>query len=171
MLSDAMVKAVNDQITKELYSSYLYLQMGAWFEGQSLPGFANWMKIQAQEEISHGMIFFNYVCECGGLVELGAIDKPGLGFKSALDVFEKVLEHEKVVTASINNLMDIALSEKHYATQRRLDWFINEQVEEEGNAMDLIGRLKLVSGGQGLFMLDKDLAGRVFVVPSPLAGA
>ena len=170
MLSDTMVKALNDQITKEMYSSYLYLQMAAWLENESLSGCAAWMKVQAQEEIAHGMIFYNYVCERGGLVEFGAIDQPGMEYASVMDVFKKVLEHEQFVTASINNLMDIALSEKDYATQRRLDWFISEQVEEEGNAMAIVGKLEMIGGTQGIFMLDKELSARTFVPPSPLAG-
>lgn len=170
MLSERMLNALNDQITKELYSSYLYLQMAAYFDDSSLSGFANWMKVQAQEEASHAMIFYNYVCERGGMVDLGAIEKPPADYADALEVFKKVLAHEEVVTASINNLMDIAREEKDYATQNRLEWFIAEQVEEEATAGDLIGKLELVSGGHGVFMVDKELGARAFNPPSPLAG-
>jgi len=171
MLSENMLAAISDQVTKEFYSGYLYLQMAAWFENQTLPGFANWMKIQAQEEISHGMIFFNYVAERGGMVELGDMEGPPADYASPLDLFEKVLAHEEVVTSRINHLMDMAIAEKDYATKARLDWFITEQVEEEANASELVGKLKLIgNGSNGLFMLDKELAARVFVTPSPLAG-
>jgi ferritin len=171
MLNEKMLDALNDQITKELYSSYLYLQMAAWLDDHSLPGMATWMKVQAQEEIAHAMIFYNYVSERNGFVDLGAIDKPPASFESVTDVFETTLEHEQKVTASINNLMDIALEIKDYATQNRLEWFIGEQVEEEANAHDILGQLELIGGGHALFMIDKELGARTFVPPSPLAGA
>ncbi|MHC4887454.1 MAG: ferritin [Planctomycetota bacterium] len=172
MLSETMRTALNDQITKELYSSYLYLQMAAWAEDQSLAGFGNWLRVQAQEENAHGMILFNYVVERGGLVELGQIDAPGTDFASIKDIFEKTLAHEEFVTASINTLMDLAITEKDHATKARLDWFVSEQVEEEANASDILGKLKLIGDqGDGLFMIDKEMAARVFNVPSPLAGA
>ncbi len=171
MLKEKMLKALNEQIVKEFYSSYLYLQMAAWFEARTMPGFANWMKVQAQEESAHAMIFFNYVNERGGGIELGAIDKPECKFESALDVYEKVAAHEELVTESINNLMDIAFELKDYATKGRLDWFVDEQVEEEANAAEIIGRLKMAgSQGEALLMLDKEYAARTFVMPAPLAG-
>jgi ferritin len=169
MLSKRMLDGLNSQITKELYSSYLYLQMAAWFDAHSLPGMATWMKVQAQEEMAHGMIFYNYVNERGGTVDLGAIDKPEGAFDSALDVFKATLAHEETVTASINNLVSIAEEEKDYATRGRLLWFVDEQVEEEGNAMDLIGVLEMVKDGNGLFQVDRELGARVFTVPAPLA--
>ena len=172
MLSPEMLAALNDQITKEGYSSYLYLQMAAWFEHKSLQGFANWMKVQAQEEAAHMMILFNFVNERGGFVDLGPFDGPPADYASPLDVFRKTLEHEQKVTASIHALMDLAIAEKDYATKTRLDWFISEQVEEEANASDLVGKLELIGEhSHGVFMLDKELATRVFVTPSPLAGA
>lgn len=169
MLSDKMLDGLNDQITKELYSAYLYLQMAAWFDSHSLPGMASWMKVQAQEETSHGMILYNYVNERGGTVVLGAFGKPEGDFAKPLDVFKATLAHEETVTASINNLVSIAEEEKDYASRGRLLWFVDEQVEEESNAMDLIGMLEMVKDGNGLFQVDKDLAARVFNVPSPLA--
>jgi ferritin len=129
------------------------------------------MKAQAQEEIAHAMIFYNYVNEAGGDVVLGAIAKPSAKYKSALDVFEKTLAHEQKVTASINDLMDLAVKEKDYSTQRRLDWFISEQVEEEANGTDMIHKLKLIGDGNGIFMLDQQVGARTFVPPSPLAAA
>ena len=170
MLSDRMLKGLNEQITKELYSSYLYLQMAAYFDNQTLKGFGTWMKVQAQEEIAHAMIFFNYVNDQSAYVVMGPMDKPGAAYKSALDIFQKTLAHERTVTASINNLMDIALKDKDYATRNRLEWFISEQVEEEARPAEIIGKLKLVGDkGDGIFMLDKELGMRTFVLPAPLA--
>lgn len=170
MLSEPMLKQLNEQITKELYSSYLYLQMAGFLDDRNLAGMANWMKLQAQEEIAHAMIFYNYVDERGGRIEVGGIDKPPAEYDSPLDVFEKTLEHEKKVTASIHSLMDRAVEEKDYATQDRLQWFIAEQVEEEATPAELIAKLKQVGDGNGLFMLDREMAARSFKLPSPLAG-
>jgi ferritin len=170
MLSDKILTAINEQITKELYSSYLYFQMAAWFDNQTMPGFAVWMRAQAQEEIAHATIFYNYVNERGGFVEMGAIDKPNHEYTSALDVFEKTLAHEQLVTSSINSIMDLAVDERDYATQKRLEWFIEEQVEEEANPAEIIGKLNMIGdAGNGLYMLDKELGARVFTMPSPLA--
>lgn len=170
MIGERMLKVLNEQVTKELFSSYLYLQMAGWFESRTLPGFANWMKVQAQEEAAHAMIFYNYINERGGELDLGIIGKPDSKFASPLAVFEKVAEHESLVTASINNLMDIAIETKDYATKARLDWFISEQVEEESNAAEIIGKLKLAAGqGEALLALDREYAARTFVVPAPLA--
>ncbi|MFH0910521.1 MAG: ferritin [Planctomycetota bacterium] len=170
MISKDILKALNEQITKELYSSYLYLQMSAYLEGQNLKGMANWMRVQAQEEIAHAIIFYNYVNERGGLVKLGAIDQPPPDYASPLDVFEKTLAHEKTVTASIHHLMDMAIAEKDYATRTRLEWFIEEQVEEEANPTEIIGKLKLTGGkGGGLLFLDQGLGARIYVQPAPLA--
>lgn len=171
MLSDSMLKELNVQITKEIFSSYLYLQMAAWFENKSLKGFSNWMKVQAQEEVSHAMILFNYVNERGGMVEMGELKAPGTEYETPLDVFQKSLAHEQFVTKSIHNLMDMAISQKDYPTQNRLEWFIAEQVEEEANASEIIGKLELIGESNGLFMLDKELEARVFTLPSPLAAS
>lgn len=172
MISDKMVTQFNEQINKELYSSYLYLQMAAFFQDINLPGLASWMKVQAQEEIAHAMIFFNYVGERGGKVVLGAIGKPEADFQSPLDVFKATLAHERKVTASINALMDLAMAERDYASRNRLEWFISEQVEEEAGATEIVAKLELIGDkGGGLFMLDKELGARTFVPPAPLVGA
>lgn len=164
-----VVDAFNEQINKELYSSYLYLAMAAWAESEDLPGTANWMKVQAQEEISHAMILFNHVAERGGRVIMGAIKKPDKDFKDLVDVFAKTLKHEEFVTESINNLMALAEKEKDFASRNRLEWFVEEQVEEEANASALLAQAKRVGkDGQGLLMLDKELEARVFTMPSPL---
>jgi ferritin len=166
MLSKKMEKALNDQINAELFSSYLYLSMAAYFERMNLPGFANWMRIQVQEENAHGMIFFNFVNERGGKVELQAIDKPAFEWKNPINVFEEVLKHENKVTDLINNLVNIAIQEKDHATNNKLQWFVAEQVEEEANASKILDQLKIVEGkGQGLLLLDRELQTRVFVNP------
>ena len=163
-MNNKIQKSINDQINAEMYSAYLYLAMGAYFDASSLTGFANWMKVQAQEEMSHAMKFYNFVYERGGKVELGAIEKPSADFKSPLDVMKEVLAHEKIVTGLIHNLYELATKEKDYAFQSFLKWFIDEQVEEEGNASDLIEKLQLAGEkGPGLFMMDKELATRTFV--------
>jgi ferritin len=160
-----MQDAMNKQINAEIWSAYLYLSMSAWYEHQNLPGFANWMKIQAQEEMTHAMKFFRFINERGGRVVLSAIDKTDIEWKSALHAFEDTLEHEKKVTAMIDNLMDIAIEEKDHASRSMLTWFVDEQVEEEANATSLIEQLKMIGTdrGPGMLMLDRELATRVFV--------
>ncbi len=170
MLSKTLAKAISQQITKEFYSAYLYLGMESYFESETLPGFANWMRVQAQEESSHAMIFFNYLASQGHRADLGAIDAPPQEFSSPLDVFKKTLAHEREVTKSIYHLMEMAVGEKDFATQKFLDWFITEQVEEEANANTLIGKLERVkNSSEGLFMIDNELKARVFTLPAPLA--
>lgn len=156
-------KAINEQINAEMYSAYLYLAMAAYFDGQTLSGFANWMKVQAKEEMTHAMKFYHFVYERGGAVTLEAIDKPPANFKSALDIAEQVLKHEQKVTGMINGLYELAVKEKDYAFQSFLKWFIDEQVEEEASASELIDKVKLAGdNGHGLYLLDKELAGRKF---------
>jgi len=160
-MNEVIVKAINKQINAEMYSAYLYLAMAAYFDDKSLGGFANWMKIQAKEEMAHAMKFYEYVYEREGKVELEAIEKPGADFDSPLEVFEKALEHEKKVTSLINGLYELSIQEKDYAFQSFLKWFIDEQVEEENSANEIIERLKLAGEkGPGLFMLDRELGAR-----------
>ena len=167
MINEKMAKALNEQINKEFYSSYLYLQMAAYFEDMGLKGFANWMRVQAQEENSHAHKFYDYLVDRGGKVVLEAIEKPNNDFKSVLDVFEKTLEHEIYVTSLINNLMDVAEEFKDRASLSFLKWFIDEQVEEESNCEDIIAQLKIVDcSGDALFMMDREMAQRVYVAPS-----
>ena len=171
MLSKKMEKALNNQLNAEAYSSYLYLSMQAYFESINLPGCANWMKIQAQEENMHALKFFDYINERNGRVTLKAIDCPPAEWKGALDVFEQTLKHEQKVTGLINELVNLALEEKDHATNAFLQWYVNEQVEEEAGA-DAIGQqLKLIENNPaGLFMLDKELGQRVFTPPAPAKG-
>lgn len=144
MLKQNILTLINDQINHELYSSYLYLSMSAYFENANLPGFAKWMQIQSEEEREHGMKFYEYVFDCSEKVTLKAIEQPPSDWKSPLDVFENVLRHEQKVTSLINTIYAAALKENDYATQVMLQWFITEQVEEEKNAAQIIEQLKMI---------------------------
>jgi len=165
MLSEKMEDALNEQINKEMYSAYLYMAMSAHSTHIGLDGFANWFMVQYQEEMTHAMKIYDYINEQGGKVKLKAIKEPPSEFDSPLDMFEKTLEHEKFITKSINELMDLAIKENDHATQIFLHWFVTEQIEEEANDNEIIAKLKLVGDGNGLFMLDKELAARVFTPP------
>jgi ferritin len=161
MINKTVQDAINEQIKNELYSAYLYLSMAAYFESLTLPGFANWMKVQASEEQEHAMKFFNYVFERGGRVQLKAIDQPPSEWKTPLEVFEQVLEHEQKVTSMIHNLYSLALKENDYASQIMLQWFITEQVEEELNATTIVDQLKMIGAHDtAVLMLDHDLGKR-----------
>ena len=154
-------KAINEQINKEYFSSYLYLAMAAYFEAKSLPGCSNWMKMQAKEEEFHASKFFDYLNDRGCRVILEAIDKPKADFKSVRDVFEYTLAHEKKVTASINNLYKIAQKVNDNASIMFLQWFITEQVEEEKSASDILAKLDFIKDdSMGILMLDKELGAR-----------
>lgn len=164
MLKEKVLKAINQQINNEYFSAYLYLSMSAWFQGKGLPGFANWMFIQYQEELTHGNKFFKYVHERGSQVVLQPIAQVETEFSDIIEVFEKTLKHEQFVTDSINKIQDIAIAESDHATQSFLKWFIDEQVEEEANGQEILDTLKLINGqGNGIFMLDRELRQRVFV--------
>ena len=170
MFSKAMNKNLNEQVQWELYSGYLYLGMAAYFQETGLPGFAAWMRAQAQEELSHAMIFYNFILGRGGNIKLAAIGAPPVGYKGNLEVFEKALEHERAVTARINKLVSQARKEEDFVTDVFLQWFVTEQVEEEENVVDVLNQLKLIKNdGQGLLMVDKELGTRVYVTPPALA--
>src|SRR5512138_1803939 len=161
MITKAMQDAVNEQINKELFSSYLYLSMAAYFEAKNLSGFGNWMRVQAEEEREHAMKFYNFILERGGNVVLKAIDAPKTEWNSNLEVAEEVAAHEAKVTASIYALYELALQEKDYPAQVMLQWFINEQVEEEKNAGEIVATLQLIEDrGTAVLMLDHQLAKR-----------
>ena len=167
MITDKMSAALNAQINKELYSAYLYMAMSADAEQKGLPGVANWFFVQTQEELSHAHRIYTYLIRQNATVSLEAIEKPVVKADTALAMFEKGLEHEKFVTASIHELVDVALEEKDRATEVFLQWFVNEQVEEEENACGIIDQLKLAGeGGSGLFMIDRELSTRVFAPPA-----
>lgn len=166
MLTPKMEQALNDQIKWELYSAYLYLSMSAYFADKGLPGFAHWMRMQAQEEHFHAMKFYDYVLERGGRVELQAIDAPPSGWSSSMEVMEETLKHEQHVTSLINDLVDVAISERDHASNIFLQWFVTEQVEEEDSVSEALAKLRLVgSEGNGIFMLDKEMGTRVFNPP------
>jgi len=160
-IGKTMQDALNEQIKNELYSGYLYLAMSAYAESINLPGFAHWMREQAEEEQEHAMKFFKFVAERGGRVVLHAIDQPPVEFASPLALFEETLAHEQLVTSMIHKLFGMAMKEKDYATQAFLKWYIDEQVEEEANATEILEQLKMVGDSKmGLLMVDRQLAVR-----------
>jgi len=165
MLSSKMQEALNKQINAEIYSAYLYWSMSAYFESINLPGHVTWMYAQAQEEFYHARRIYNFIAERTGRVRLAAIEEPAFEWKSPEAVFAAALEHERLVTSLINDLVTLAREEKDYATDTFLQWFVNEQVEEESTADKILQKQKLVSGdGAGLFVLDQELAVRPFVL-------
>ena len=162
-----MEKALNEQINKEMYSAYLYMAMSAHSTHRGLPGFANWFMVQYHEEMEHAMKIYDYINDQGGKVHLNAIDEPLSTFKDPMDMFQKTLKHEQFITKSINELVDLAIKEKDHATQIFLQWFVTEQIEEEGNDNDIIAKLELAGAkGNGLFMIDKELGARVYTPPA-----
>lgn len=161
MLSKTIQDAINDQIGKEFSSGYLYLSMSAYFQSVNLPGCAQWMRLQYQEEVSHALKLFDYVHEREGHVSLQAIAQPKTEFKSTLDVFEQALAHEREVSSSINKLYALTQKENDYPTEIELQWFITEQVEEEKNAKAIVEQLKMVGDNKvALMMLDRQLGMR-----------
>lgn len=161
MVSKKLETAINKQINAELWSAYLYLSMSMHFAHEGLPGFANWFKVQFQEEQDHAHKFMNYLIAKGNKVELQAIDKVDTSWNSVLHAFEETLKHEKVVTSLINDLVSIAKSENDYASENFLQWFVNEQVEEEDTAQGMIDGLKLIGdNGFGIYTMDKELSTR-----------
>ena len=170
MLSQKLQDAINEQINAELWSAYLYLAMSMDAESKGHNGVANWFFIQFKEEQDHARIFMNYINQRGGRVLLKAIDAVPTQWASPMEVFTATLEHEQKVTALINGLYALAVEENDYATRDRLNWFITEQVEEEDNCRTLIDKLRLIGdNGMGLYMIDRELATRTYVAPSPLA--
>ncbi len=166
MFNKKMNDAINKQINAEFYSAYLYLAMAGYFEDKNLPGFANWMRIQFQEEQFHALKMYDYVHQRGGTVVLEAIAKPDNKFKDLLAVFRETLKHEKMITKNIESLMDTAVKLKDYATQSFLQWYIEEQVEEEASVEEILNQLDLIEGkGEAVLMFDRQFATRKFVPP------
>ena len=160
-MNQRVEKAFNEQINEELFSSYVYLAMAAHFEALNWEGFAGWMKHQAQEEMEHAMRLFNHLTRRGGRVTLKAIGEPPLDFGTPLEAFEKALAHEQHITGTITALYELALEEKDYPAQLELQWFIEEQVEEEENTGRVVELLKMAGDNKGaLLMLDRELAKR-----------
>ncbi len=161
MLSDKMQDALNGQLNAELYSSYLYLSMNAYFKSVNLDGFANWMYYQVQEELTHSMKFYDFINQRGGKVKLLQVEAPSAEWGSPLAVFEATLEHEQKVTGLINELVELALAEHDHATNIFLQWFVSEQVEEEESVGGVLEQIKLMGEAKGgLFMIDRELAKR-----------
>lgn len=166
MIKKSLEDAINQQVNAEFYSAYLYASMAAYFDEKNLKGFANWMRVQVQEEMAHGKRMFDYLGERGGRVVLQAIEAPPHEWNSILEVFETVYKHEQHVTALINNLVSLALKENDHAAYIFLQWFVDEQVEEEGSADEVVQQLKLMGNEAGpLFMLDREMKQRVFLDP------
>ncbi len=164
MLSKKMTEELNKQVNAEMYSAYLYLSMSAYFSDQNLSGFANWMHVQAQEEMTHAMKIYHYILDRGEKVSLMPIEGPPTEWKNAVEILEEVYAHEQKVTSLINNLVYLARDEKDNATENMLQWFVAEQVEEEAAADELLQQAKMIKGeGHGMLMLDRELKQRQFV--------
>jgi len=176
MLKEKVFTGLNEQVNAEMYSAYLYLSMSTWFEAKNLPGFVNWLRCQAQEETVHGMMIFDHLHERGAKVELKAIEAPPTEWKTPLGVFEEIYKHELKVTGLIDGLVTLSSKEQDHATHSFLQWFVDEQVEEEASADDVVQKLKLIGkDSSGLFLLDAELAKRVFspppkYLPGPASG-
>lgn len=167
MLSKEIVKLINEQINKELFSAYLYLDIAGYYADESLAGFENWFYVQAQEERDHATLFRQYLLNNDDKVILTAIDAPESSYADFKAPLLQTLEHEKTVTASINNIYSVAYSEKDFRTMQLLDWFVKEQGEEEKNSMDLIKKYELFGGdSKGLYMLNQELSARIYAPPS-----
>ncbi len=171
MLKENVQDALSGQLNAELYSSYLYLSMSSYFSSSDLAGFANWMRVQAREELMHAMKLYDYINERGGRILLKPIEGPPTEWKSTQDAFEHTLRHEQKVTGLINGLVDLAIVEKDHATNNFLQWFVSEQVEEEASAGDVLHKVKRVGDNtSSLFMLDQELAARIFTPPGQTEG-
>ena len=163
MISEKMQNALNDQVNAEFHSAHLYLAMSSYLDSIDLPGFAHWMRIQYQEEVSHAEKIFDYVIERDGRAVLQSFQAPPVEWNSVLDAFGAAYQHEQKVTGLINNLVDMALSEKDHAAHIFLQWFVNEQVEEEASVKAVVQQLKLLGDSKGgLFQIDRELGRRVF---------
>lgn len=170
MLSKNLQEKLNEQVNFEFYSSYVYLAMAAYAESIDLSGFANFFRVQAKEELAHAMKFYDYIFQKNGNVQLEAIEKPSYHFENASDLFAAGYEHEQLVTKRIYALADVAFEEKEHSTISLLQWFIDEQVEEENNFNSLLKKVKRTEGNPAaLYMIDEELAKRVFVDPTATA--
>jgi len=168
MLSEKLTKALSEQVNAEYYSAYLYLSMSAFAEHTGFKGVANWMFVQAQEEMSHGIHMYQYILDRGAAPSFAAIALPPVSFTGINDVFEKVLEHEQKVTKGINNIATLAMQENDHACYQFIMWYVNEQVEEEANASEILSKLELIGGDKGfLLTLDNDFSTRVYTNPFP----
>jgi len=168
MLSEKLTQALSEQVNAEYYSAYLYLAMSAVADQFGLKGTANWLFIQAQEEMAHGTHIFEYILERGAVPVFAEIQKPPTAFANIQEIFEKTLTHEKEVTRRINAIATLAMQESDHACYQFMMWYVNEQVEEEANAQEILDKLRLISDDKGgLLPLDNEFAARVFVNPFP----
>lgn len=167
MISEKMQEALNGQLNAEIYSSYLYLSMAAYFQHINLGGFAAWMRVQVQEELVHVMKYYDFINERGGRVVLKPVEGPPAEWESPLAAFEAAYEHEQKVSGLINDLVERALEERDHASNIFLQWFVTEQVEEEDTANGVVQKIKLMGDARGgLFMLDQELGQRIFTPPA-----
>ena len=172
MLSVKMQDALNAQINAEMWSAYLYLSMSMAAADKGLKGMANWFSVQFKEEQDHAQIIINYVLSRGGRVKLAPIDAVETEWNAPIDMFEQTLIHEQKVTSMINDIYNLAVEEKDHATRSMLTWFVDEQVEEEDSAREIIDQLRMIDCNKlGLYMIDKEMATRTYTTPSPLATA
>jgi len=167
MLTKKLNKSLNEQMNLEFYSAYFYLSMSSWFSTEELAGFANWFRVQAQEELFHAMKTFDYINGAGGHALTTAIKAPQTDFNSIQQVFELTLEHERFVTSFVNKLLTQVRKESDHATDIFLQWFVSEQVEEEASVSAILKKVSMVGDdGRGILMLDNEFASRVFTAPS-----
>lgn len=167
MIKRKIQNELNEQLNKEIFSSYLYLSMAAYFERNNLSGMSNWMRIQSIEEHEHAMKFYDFIIKVGGTVKLKAIKEPKNEWKSAKDVFEDALAHEQFISQSINKLTDLAIAESDHATKTFLHWFVEEQVEEEATVQQIVDNFKLLGNDKsGLFLMDRELGARTLSAQS-----
>jgi len=168
MIDAKMQKAINKQINAEIYSAYLYLSMSAYFEAESLTGFAQWMRVQYEEELAHALRFYQHMVDRGGRIKLLPIEAPPTDWQSPIDIFEETLKHERHVTSLIHKLVDLSVELKDHATNQMLQWFVAEQVEEEATAETILDELKLIGDAKsGLFLMNRELAQRQAAAPAP----
>lgn len=168
MLSNKLVDVINEQITYELYSAHLYHSMESYAISKNLTGCATWLRVQAEEEKLHARIFMDFLSKTGNRFRISEIEAPPFEFKSIHDAFSIGLEHEKLVTSLIHKMYGLAVTEKDYASISLLKWFVDEQVEEEANFTDIKGKIELVGKTGGIYILDKELGLRIFVMPTVL---
>ena len=168
MIGEKLTKALNEQVNAEYYSAYLYHSMSACMESAVLKGVANWLFVQAKEEMAHGVNIYQYILDRDAVPVLASIQQPPVKFTGIKEIFEAVLEHEKKVTGLINAIASLAMQEKDHACYQFIMWYVNEQVEEESNASDILGKIDLIGEDRGLLLnLDAELAARAFVNPFP----
>lgn len=161
MINKKVEEAINNQINAEMFSSYLYKAMSAYFADMNLTGMAAWMDVQAQEEMTHALKFYDYIIERGGRVKLMAIEEPAFEWGAPIEAFKAAYEHEQYITGRINDLTDLAIQEKDHATMIMLQWFVTEQVEEEASVSEIVGKMEMIGDSKhGVYMLDKELGGR-----------